>query len=276
MKSLLLASLLLLTTAGLPGCRRQAPSEAGAGSKPTQPQSSPSPKAEVTPADLSEQARFISARGEANCGVKLAANVAEAVLATRKAYEAHGFNQISYARAGERYGIQPAVIAQLQRLEAKCVPATKPAAPESPDPVDGGATQTPSAAAGADAGQASAAGSLDAGATQASPVDAGPPSPHAGSWLGNFTSDDITGTLRLEVSTTGLARARLDVRGPGSESHELQGQVDKDLIRLQVSQDDQLLLELSGQARSKGLIAGTWRGRLADRKRQGTWRAVRD
>ena len=225
-----------------------------------------------------ERGRFIAARIEGACAVKNAADLSKAVELTRKAYEGHGFNQLSYAAATARYAADTAAQKELDAGIEKCG-----AAAAAPPTAEAAAPAVPGGAAPAGAEAATTAEATDASGTpptgdQAPAADEAkaPPKPVAGAglWVGNFTSEDRAGTLSFTAEANGATAGRFKGNRGGPVRAKLKGWVKNGKVML-TARSDTVNLSVNGNLEKGAKIAvGKWSGVIDKKRSTGTWRAT--
>jgi len=239
-------------------------------------------KAPAGAASDGEKGRFIKAYVEAACAVKNAPDMTKAVDLTRSAYEKHGFNQISYAGATQRYAGAADVKAELDKGLKICAgPAApagdaKPAGPAAAKPGEAKADIPSWAVKPAAPGAAGDAPAADAEDAPAKAKDGTEPekkaSPYTGIWKGNFTGGDASGSIQITVKENGKFGGSAKPQRPAANAMAFSGTVSRGKFILNARGGPNNAL-FNGKI-DKKVVSGQWSGMVGGKKRKGTWRAA--
>ncbi len=218
-----------------------------------------------------EKARFIDAFVEAACAVQKAEDMTKMVDLTRQAYEKHGFNQLSYASARDKYINLPDVKKATEERIRQCAAAgDKPAEAKAPIP----AWATPPATAVAEGAKAEEGEEAKEGEEKKEEAPAKAASPYAGTWTGNFTGGDGAGTLKIYVKADGSYKGNVIGKKPKAFTLGFSGKLTSGTIVMKAKTGGPDNMTLSGKL-AKGVGKGAWRGMISKKAHKGTWRAAK-
>ena len=218
-----------------------------------------------------EKQRFVVAFVAAACAVQQAEDMTKMVDLTRQAYEKHGFNQLSYAAARDKYANLPDVKKATEERIRQCAAAgDKPAEAKAPIP----AWATPPATAVAEGAKAEEGEEAKEGEEKKEEAPAKAASPYAGTWTGNFTGGDGAGTLKIYVKADGSYKGNVIGKKPKAFTLGFSGKLTSGTIVMKAKTGGPDNMTLSGKL-AKGVGKGAWRGMISKKAHKGTWRAAK-